>query len=177
MTEPMDEHTGLAAPLSPMTRAQRRSRLRGRRVLYVDDELNMRRAVARLLHSTGAIYVGTDTHAQAVVLVALEPLLDLAILDFQMPDGDVGHLVRRLRIQRPGLSLVGTSATDRRADFAARGVGHFLLKPWTLEDLLGVTAWPDAPVRRDEGPAASTASALDLPGSGDTRGHPAQGRL
>jgi DNA-binding response OmpR family regulator len=143
----------------------------------VDDELNMRRAVARQLLATGAVCVGTDTHDQAVVLLALEPLLDLAILDFQMPDGDVGHLVRRLRLQRPSLSLVGTSATDRRSEFAERGVDHFLLKPWTFDDLLGVTEWSDVPVRRIEAPSESTASALDLPESGDTRGLPAPSRL
>jgi len=143
----------------------------------VDDERNMRRAVARLLHATGAVCISTDTHEQAVMQLAFEPLLDLAILDFQMPDGDVVHLVRRLRLRRPGLTLVGTSATDRRSEFAERGVDHFLLKPWTFDDLLGVAEWSDVLARRLDGPCDSTASAPDLPESGDTRGLPARGRL
>jgi CheY-like chemotaxis protein len=101
----------------------------------------MQLAVARLLRGAGAVCIGTDTHDGAVVQLALEPLFDLAILDFQMPDGDVGQLVRRLLRQRPGLTLVGTSASDRRSEFAARGVDRFLPKPWDLEDLLRVAEW------------------------------------
>lgn len=119
-------------------RGRRRSRLCGRRILYVDDELMMRRAVARLVRRAGAVCLDTSSHDEAVVLLAFEPLLDLAILDFQMPDGDVGQLVRRLRRLRPALPLVGTSATDRRSEFAARGVDRFLLKPWAIDDLVVV---------------------------------------
>lgn len=130
--------------------AQRRRihdrRIRGRRILYVDDELLMRLAVARLLRGAGAVCLGSSTHDQAVVLLAFEPRLDLAILDFQMPDGDVGRLVQRLRWQQPALSLVGTSASDRRTEFAARGVGRFLPKPWALDDLIRVADWSEAPV-------------------------------
>ena len=100
----------------------------------------MRLAVARLLRGAGAICVATGTHDQAVVMLALEPV-DLAILDFQMADGDVSRLVRRLHGQQPGLPLVGTSASDRRSEFAARGVARFLPKPWTLDDLIHVADW------------------------------------
>jgi CheY-like chemotaxis protein len=126
--------------------AQRRSRtaherMRGRRILYVDDELLMRLAVARLLRGAGAVCLGSDSHDQAVVLLAFEPRLDLAILDFQMPDGDVARLVQRLRWQQPAIPLVGTSATDRSSEFAARGIDRFLPKPWTLDDLIRVADW------------------------------------
>jgi CheY-like chemotaxis protein len=67
----------------------------------------MRVAVARLLRSAGAVCLGTGTHHDAAVQLAFEPLLDLAILDFQMPNGDLGGLVRRLHWQRPALPLVG----------------------------------------------------------------------
>jgi CheY-like chemotaxis protein len=105
----------------------------------VDDEVMMRRAVTRVLRRTGAVAVCAGTHDQAIMLLASEPLLDLAILDFQMPDGDVGNLVRRLLMQRPDLTVVGTSALDRRSEFAARGIDSFLPKPWSLHDLLVAT--------------------------------------
>jgi CheY-like chemotaxis protein len=111
----------------------------------------MRLAVARLLRGAGAVCVGTETHDQAVGLLAFEPCLDLAILDFQMPDGDVGRLVRRLLWQRPGLTLVGTSASDRRSEFAERGVDRFLSKPWALDDLIRVAEWSNVPVGRVPG--------------------------
>ena len=136
---------GFGVDFFPSARAWRRSRIHDRRILYVDDELSMRLAVARLLRGAGAVCLGTGTHDQAVVLLAFEPRLDLAILDFQMPDGDVSRLVQRLRWQRPALSLVGTSAGDRCSEFAARGVDRFLPKPWSLDDLTRVADWSEAP--------------------------------
>jgi CheY-like chemotaxis protein len=141
-------NTGLSVELVAEPRSRRRSRIQGRRILYVDDDLLMRLAVARLLRGAGAVCIGTDTHDQAVGLLGFEPLLDLAILDFQMPDGDVGRLVRRLHGQRPSLPVVGTSGSDRRSEFAARGVDRFLPKPWTLDDLIHVTDWSGAPTGR-----------------------------
>ena len=137
--------TGFGVDVFASARARRRSRIHDRRILYVDDELSMRLAVARLLRGAGAVCIGSSTHDQAVVLLAFEPRLDLAILDFQMPDGDVGRLVQRLRWQRPALPVVGTSAGDRRSEFAARGVGRFLPKPWALDDLIRVADWSEVP--------------------------------
>jgi CheY-like chemotaxis protein len=117
------------------------SRLRGRRILYVDDNSFLRRVTGSLLGDAGAICLLAGTHDQAVTLVGGEPELALAILDFQMPDGDVGHLVKRLRAARAELPLLGTSATDRQKDFAERGVTQFLEKPWQLEDLVRAVAW------------------------------------
>jgi CheY-like chemotaxis protein len=144
----MTATTGLDANPFTSARARRRSRIRGRRILYVDDEPLLRLAVARLVRGAGGLCIGTATHAQAVVQLALEPRVDLAILDFQMPDGDVDDLVRVLRRRRPGLVMVGTSASDRRSDFAARGIDRFLQKPWSLDDLIRVAEWSDVSVDR-----------------------------
>jgi CheY-like chemotaxis protein len=134
---------GFSVDLSAGGRARRRSRIHGRRILYVDDELLMRLAVARLLRGAGAVCVGTGRQEEAVVLVAFEPTLDLAILDFEMPEGDVGRLVQRLHWQRPALAVVGTSGSDRRSEFASRGVARFLPKPWGLDDLIHVAGWSE----------------------------------
>jgi CheY-like chemotaxis protein len=111
------------------------SDIRGKRILYVDDDRLLRRAARRLLHGAGATCLLAGTHDQALALVAGEPELALAILDFHMPDGSVGHLVTRLRIARPMLPLIGTSGAERRSEFAQHGVTQFLWKPWQLADL------------------------------------------
>lgn len=141
----MGIHTGLGVEHFARPRMRRHARIHGRRILYVDDELLMRLAVARLLRGAGAVCVGAGRHDEAVVLLAFEPALDLAILDFEMPDGDVGRLVQRLHWQRPALPLVGTSGCDQRSEFAARGVARFLPKPWGLDDLIHVADWSEAP--------------------------------
>jgi len=117
------------------------SRLRGRRILYVDDDSALRRATCWLLGEAGAICLLAGTHEQAVTLVAADPELELAILDFQMPDGDVGGLVKRVRTARAVLPLLGTSAVDRQKEFADRGVSRFLEKPWRIEDLVNAVNW------------------------------------
>ncbi|MCL4683409.1 response regulator [Myxococcota bacterium] len=117
------------------------SEIRGRRILCVDDDPFIRRATSGLLRDAGAICLLAGTHEEAVALVGGEWELALAILDFQMPDGDVGHLVKRLRTARPVLPLIGTSAADRRSEFAERGVSRFLDEPWQLEDLVRAMKW------------------------------------
>jgi len=136
---------GVLGAVSARRRSRRDKRIHDRRILYVDDELSMRLAVGRLLRGAGAVCIGTATHDQAAVLLAFEPALDLAILDFDMPDGDVGRLVRRLHWQRPALPVVGTSAGDRSSEFAERGVDRFLPKPWALDDLIRVADWSEVP--------------------------------
>ena len=141
----MSELAGISVEFTD--RARLRSRFEGRRILYVDDDDLMRRAMTRLLRRAGAVCLCTGSHDHAIALLASELLLDLAVLDFQMPDGDVGRLVRRLRRLRPAVALVGTSGSDRRSEFAARGVGHFLAKPWGLDDLARAAGWSEAAAR------------------------------
>jgi hypothetical protein len=150
----MGESTELSVDLFTMARARRRSRIHGRRILYVDDDLLMRLSVARLLRGAGAVCIGTDTHDRAVVLLPFEPLLDLAILDFQMPDGDVGRLVRR--------PLPGKALDARRTD-PRRGLVGSARKPGRgLQPLRSRQSSPPA-----RAPLESAVSELDLPGSGD----------
>ncbi len=113
----------------------------GKRILYVDDDPFLRRASSRLLHGAGAICLLAGTHERAVAIVDGEPDLALAILDFQMPDGDVHALVKRLRTVRAALPLIGTSGADRRQAFAERGVPGFLEKPWQLDTLVRTLNW------------------------------------
>jgi CheY-like chemotaxis protein len=112
------------------------SPIRGKRILYVDDEPLFRQATSRVLRRAGAICLLAGTHDQAVALAGGEPELALAILDFHMPDGYVGQLVKRLRRTRPLLPLIGTSGAERRSEFAQHGVTQFLEKPWQLGDLM-----------------------------------------
>lgn len=115
--------------------------IRGKRVLYVDDDVFVRRASARLLHSAGATCLLAGTHEQAVAIAAGAPQLSLAILDFHMPCGDVGQLVTQLRTTHATIPLIGTSGLDRRAEFEERGVPIFLGKPWKLDALLLAANW------------------------------------
>ena len=136
------------------------SRIRGKRILYVDDDPSVRRLTSGLLLAAGAICLLAATHDQAVTLARSDAELALAILDFQMPDGDVGQLVERLRTAHTLLPLIGTSGADRRDEFAERGVTQFLEKPWQLGDLVRCLG--------------SGLPARDAPGFMDVRAFPAR---
>jgi CheY-like chemotaxis protein len=126
------------------------------RVLVVDDDRFYRMTVAKLFDQLGVPCVSAGSHAQAVRLLEADPGLDLAVLDYDMPDGDVGELVGRIRAIRPGILLVGNSAGDRQHDFALRGVDLFLAKPWRTADLLDriATARPAVPDEATRSPRA-----------------------
>jgi two-component system nitrogen regulation response regulator GlnG len=113
----------------------------GKRILYVDDDEFLRRVAIRILGRAGAVCFTAGSHAQAIEIVYREPALALVILDFQMPDGDIGLLVDRLRAAHPDLPLIGNSGQDRAHDFAERGVAVFLEKPWKLETLQRAMNW------------------------------------
>lgn len=114
--------------------------MQGLRTLYIEDGVGGCGRAAYLLRGAGAIFHAVSNPDQAVALVAEEPLIDLVILDNEMPGEDVGWLLRRLGFVRLALPILGTSGTDRRAEFSLLGVEHFLQKPWGLEDLIQVCA-------------------------------------
>ena len=116
-------------------------RVRGKRILYVDDDPFLRRATIRLLQGAGASCIAASTHLQAMRLLGRDPDLDLAILDFQMPDGHVARLIERMQCVRPSLLLLGTSGSNRGAEFSEAGVNRFLQKPWRLEELIHAADW------------------------------------
>jgi CheY-like chemotaxis protein len=136
-----------AVPRKPDPRARRpragpQVRSHGKRILYVDDEpVSSAGDESPAARRWCAICLLAGTHEQAVAIVEGEPDLALAILDFQMPDGDVDSLVKRLRTACAALPLIGTSGADRRQAFAERGVTGFLEKPWQLDTLVRNLNW------------------------------------
>jgi CheY-like chemotaxis protein len=115
----LSEPAKLSVDLLAGLRARRRSRIQGRRILYVGDEPRCGSRWGAC--GAGAVSLRAGTHDQAVMLLVIEPHLDLAILDFQMPDGDAARLVRRLHWLRLDLPLLGTSASDRRSEIRCAG--------------------------------------------------------
>jgi CheY-like chemotaxis protein len=114
------------------------------RVLVVDDDDAYRRIVALRMQSVGCTCHVAGTHAEAVRLLSRHPEIEVAVLDYHMRGEDIALLVRRIRNQRPDVTIVGHSSMERREKFAALGVDRFLLKPWTPDQLWEV-------LRNDDG--------------------------
>ena len=122
-------------------------------VLVVDDEHRLAHQIATGLGAAGYRALVAATGAQALTLLAQEPI-DLAILDLDLPDIQGLEVCRRLRAtpRQPYLPVLILTAAhspqERLAGFAA-GADDYVLKPFHLAELLArVGVWLD--VRRRE---------------------------
>lgn len=108
-----------------------------RRCLIVEDDKRLQRALGRALLLRGADQV-TIAGTVAAGVAALHEHPSLILLDVRLPDGSAQDVVAHARQLRPLPTIVAMSglASPREAfDLAAAGVGAFLLKPLTDEDL------------------------------------------
>jgi DNA-binding NtrC family response regulator len=112
------------------------ARTAGRGLLYVDDNQALLELTARAFSRVGARCSVAANHEDGVRALAEDPEIQVAIVDYDMPDGDVRELVQRLHAVRPDLIIVGTSTADRRLEFVRRGVHRFVAKPWRIADLV-----------------------------------------
>ena len=110
------------------------------RVLLVDDHEIVRRGLAGLLESSGAITVvgeAGDVKSALEIFPTLD--VDVAVLDVQLPDGNGVELCRELRDLAPELRcLMLTSFSDDEAFDAAiaAGAAGYVLKDVRSNDLV-----------------------------------------
>jgi sigma-B regulation protein RsbU (phosphoserine phosphatase) len=112
--------------------------MRRARILVVDDEPGMLRAVERVLSSDHQV-VGTRLSRDALA-VADEFHPELAIVDIRMPDLDGFELMARLKARAPGLDVVlMTGSVDDLDEKLVRAIRsqafYFIQKPFDREVL------------------------------------------
>lgn len=115
-----------------------------KRLLVVDDEPKLLRAVAVDLRGEGYDVTTARTGAEALVSVA-QKLPDLIISDIRMPGMDGYELARRLRRNEsttliPIVFLTAKDTTSDRIEGFRSGVDAYLTKPFEPDELLAVVA-------------------------------------
>jgi DNA-binding NarL/FixJ family response regulator len=115
-----------------------------KRLLVVDDDPSLLRAVAETLRAEGYEVTTARRGADALVRVA-EALPDLIVSDIRMPGMDGYELVRNLRAASRTrlIPIVFLTAKDETADRIAgfrTGVDAYLTKPFEPDELLAVVA-------------------------------------
>jgi two-component system response regulator VicR len=111
------------------------------RVLVVDDEPEIARALQRVLRKTYAVELASSgTHGLAKLDVYLP---DVVISDFQMPKMNGAEFLREVHWRLPNsvrLLLSGLAEFDLSALPDAGSVSRFIKKPWKNDELLQLLA-------------------------------------
>ena len=151
----------------------------GARVLVVDDERAIQRALKATLEAAGYHVDVVGTCADALAQVALKPP-DLVLLDLLLPDGTGDEVAREIRTWSNVPILLVSAVGDEREKVKAldAGADDYVTKPFGIDELLArVRAMlrravdrprPDAvvelgePARRPRAPARRPATATEI---------------
>jgi two-component system, OmpR family, response regulator PhoP len=131
------------------------------RVLVVEDEQDLRRALVEQLRDQGYA-VDEAADGRDGLHLATEYPLDLAIIDLGLPQLSGLELIRRLRSQgkrTPVLILTARSRWQEKVEGLEAGADDYLTKPFQFEELL---ARARALMRRSAGWAESALAYGDL---------------
>jgi len=107
------------------------------RILVVEDQPIMRRAIARALRAEGHAVEGVESVADALAAMRIEPA-ELVVLDRGLPDGDGLDAVRRWRaagLKAVVLVLTAQGAVSSRVDGLVAGADDYLVKPFEMVEL------------------------------------------
>ncbi len=107
------------------------------RVLVVDDEPQILRALKVVLREAGFQAVPAETFSEALDLAAVRPP-DAAIVDLVLPDGDGIELTRRLRewSAMPILVLSAVGEEDQKVRALEAGADDYITKPFGTRELV-----------------------------------------
>lgn len=123
------------------------------RILVVDDEPSLAELLTMALSYEGWDVRSAADGAQAV-RVAVEFGPDAVLLDRMLPDIDGVEVLRRLRVDAPGVPVLFLTARDSTEDREAgllAGADGYLTKPFSLEAVVNrVQALLDVPGSPDE---------------------------
>ena len=135
-------HGGLATvsgrePVMTHEAVTSRQGANGRRILAVDDELQIVRALKQVLRAAGYETLTAATTEEALDTAALSPV-DLAIVDLLLPDGDGIELCRRLRewSTMPIIVLSAVGEEEEKVRALRSGADDYVTKPFGPQELI-----------------------------------------
>ena len=112
--------------------------LHTKKILFVDDEPELRRLVIDILSDDGFSNIIDAGTVQTGLVFARQEKPDLAILDVMLPDGDGFSLMKKLRAFT-NIPVIFLTAKDEAADkLAGLGLGadDYVVKPFLPQELL-----------------------------------------
>ena len=112
-----------------------------RKVLVVDDEVVVVNSIRKILTRKGYAIEEAFTCKDALAQVFAHDY-DLVLLDMKMSDGNGLDVLQRIKAKRPDLRVVivtGYASVDTAVEAIQKGASDYMAKPFTPEELYGVT--------------------------------------
>ena len=133
------------------------------RILLVDDDVSIQRAVAPLLRARGYRVDVVATGIEAVNAVA-ESAPDLIVLDLGLPDLEGAEVCRRMRTHTKAPILILSARTGEAEKVAALDIGadDYVTKPFGPEELLARIRVALRRVAESGAPEATSAQVGDI---------------
>jgi len=110
----------------------------GGRILVVDDDVVVQKALRRLLETRGFLVTTCGSGIEALRACKDEDF-SVAFVDLKMPEMDGMELIRRLKGKKPGMSIVMITAYGEittAVEAMKQGAFHFMTKPFDNEEVL-----------------------------------------
>ena len=155
----------LARQMTAAAPAPAESNLRGRTVLFVDDNATNRRILREQLTSWGCFPLEAESGADALAILRTVSSVSLVLMDMQMPGMDGQEATERLK-QLPGYAgvpvvLLSSAGSLRAEDVTAGGFSAALVKPVRQSALYNTLVEVLQPAAR----ATEAPTAVLLPGA------------
>ncbi len=112
------------------------------RVLIIEDDAELRGAVARRLRAVGYAADEATDLTDGDELQAVSDY-DLVILDRMLPDGDAFEQLagwRRAGVETPVILVTGSTSVEDRVEGLSTGADDYLTKPFAMAELLARVA-------------------------------------
>jgi len=110
----------------------------GGRILVVDDDVVVQKALRRLLETRGFLVTTCGSGVEALRACKDEDY-SVAFVDLKMPEMDGMELIRRLKKKKSGMSIVMITAYGEittAVEAMKQGAFHFMTKPFDNEEVL-----------------------------------------
>jgi CheY-like chemotaxis protein len=111
----------------------------GRRILVVEDESSVRKAISLLLQIDRHIVTEAANGREALDLVSGQPF-DLVVLDFVMPGMLGGEVARNIKRVAPTLPVLMLTAYLEKLNDSDKPVDAVLGKPFAVDELRSAMA-------------------------------------
>ena len=110
----------------------------GGRAMILDNDEHVRHAVASQIEASGGVCHTAGSMEDALRTCDRDSEIEVLVMEYEVAAEGAGEFVSELRKRWPDVRVVGTGTSDYSREFVRAGVAKFLLKPWTVRELLSL---------------------------------------